>query len=326
MEIKELFRQNIPRAILIIFLFVLYTLGGTVNEYLFKYALNDITAGNLTGYVQWQAIELALALLVALLLPVATQTMTRQVQNYIHQIRKDLTHHYYAGGDEKVSKMQNELTANLKLLDNDYATPWIDILSAVLQIVFGVALLISMNWLLLLFTAILAVVTLLLPKIMEKKTSAAMKEVNVKNEKLLNTIEHWLGGLQELRRYTAYARLSRELHKASHSYVDANKQSYKYRNISYIINTFGNAIAQIGMSALAGFLFIFHQISFGDWAVAGSFAFLIFSSIFNMTSAITRVKSTKELREQTFLLRKKIKDESENKQPAYGINVIKLRH
>ena len=54
-------------------------------------------------------------------------------------------------------------------------------------------------------------------------------------------------------------------------------------------------------------LFIFHQISFGDWAVAGSFAFLIFSSIFNMTSAITRVKSTKELREQTFLLRKKIK-------------------
>ena len=93
MEIKELFRQNIPRAILTIFLFVLYTLGGTVNEYLFKYALNDITAGNLTGYVQWQAIELALELLVALLLPVATQTMTRQVQNYIHQIRKDLTHH-----------------------------------------------------------------------------------------------------------------------------------------------------------------------------------------------------------------------------------------
>lgn len=83
---------------------------------------------------------------------------------------------------------------------------------------------------------------------MEKKTSATVKEVNVKNEKLLNTIEHWLGGLQELRRYTAYARLSRELHKASHSYVDANKQSYKYRSISYIINTFGNAIAQIGMS------------------------------------------------------------------------------
>ena len=48
--------------------------------------------------------------------------------------------------------MQNELTANLKLLDNDYATPWIDILSAVLQIVFGVALLISMNWLLLFYS------------------------------------------------------------------------------------------------------------------------------------------------------------------------------
>lgn len=324
MKIKELFKQNIPRALLVIFLFVIYTLGGTLNEYLFKYALNDITSGNMNGYIQWQVIQLVLELVTALLLPFATLTMTKQVQSYIHQIRKEITHHYYAGGDEKVSKMQNELTANLKSLDSDYATPWITILNAVLQLVFAIGLLISMNWLLLVLTAFLAVITLLLPKIMEKKTSATMNKVNTKNAKLLNGIEHWLGGLQELRRYTAYSRLSRELHKASHSYVEANKQNAKYRSISYMINTFGDAISQVGMSLLAGILFIFNQISFGDWAVAGAFAYLIFAAIYDLTGAITRVKSTKVLREQTILLRKKIKNTAQNITFAYGVTVSNL--
>lgn len=324
MEIKELFRQNIPRALLIIFLFVLYTLGGTLNEYLFKYALNDITTGNFMGYVQWQAIQLVLELLVALLLPFATLTMTKQVQNYIHQIRKEILYHYYAGNDEKVSKMENELTANLKLLDSNYATPWITILSAILQLLFAVILLISMNWLLFVLTAVLTVVTILLPKIMEKKTAASMNEVNKKNEQLLNGIEHWLGGLQELRRYNAYSRLKRQLGKMSQSYVKASKNSAKYNSISYLINTFGNAIAQVGMTLLAGLLFIWGKISFGDWAVAGAFAYAVFSAIFDLTGAITQVKSTKELRKQTFNLRKKIVDKSKKKVDAYGVSISNL--
>lgn len=39
MKIKELFKQNIPRALLVIFLFVIYTLGGTLNEYLLMISL-----------------------------------------------------------------------------------------------------------------------------------------------------------------------------------------------------------------------------------------------------------------------------------------------
>lgn len=324
MSIKELFKINVPRAVLIIVVFLLYTLGGTLNEYIFKYALNDIAAGNLTSYVKWQTIQVGLELIVALMLPFATWMMTKQIQNYLHQIRKEIIQHYYADGIEKVSKMQNELTANLNLLNNSYASSWITILNAVFQIAFSVTLLISMNWLLLVMTVGLAIITLLLPKIMEKKTSTAMKKANEKNEKLLNTIEHWLGGLQELRRYNSYARLSKELHKASQSSVEANKQRYKYRSIAYIINSFGDAIAQIGMVVLAGFLFIFHQISFGDWAVAGAFTFLIFSAIYDLTGAITDVKSTKELRNQTFELRKKIADERKNKKPAYGVAVHDL--
>ena len=71
-----------------------------------------------------------------------------------------------------------------------------------------------------------------------------MDKVNQEHSKLLNAIEHWLGGLQELRRYTAYGRLARQMQKASGDYVKANKQNYKYQAISEIINGFGNALSQ----------------------------------------------------------------------------------
>ena len=90
----------------------------------------------------------------------------------------------------------------------------------------SIILLASMNWILILVTAIFAVITLSMPKIMEKKTSSAMDKVNKKNDKLLNTIEHWLGGLQELRRYSAYSRLIKQLNRASNDYVETSKKSF----------------------------------------------------------------------------------------------------
>src|SRR5699024_12034650 len=66
----------------------------------------------------------------AVLLPIATIAFTRQTQDYVHRIREEIIEHYYASSeDEKTSKMQNQLTANLKLLTTNFATPWVSILS-----------------------------------------------------------------------------------------------------------------------------------------------------------------------------------------------------
>ncbi|MFJ6934017.1 MAG: ABC transporter transmembrane domain-containing protein [Lactobacillus gallinarum] len=325
MNLKELFKTNGSRASLIIFLYILYAITGSLGEYLFKYGLNSITTGNLNRFIYWELVQFIMSILTALLLPIATIAFTRQVQDYLHKIRQDILHHYYnQDNDEKVSSMQNRLTANLKLLADNYATPWVAILSGVLEIIISIILLASMNWILILVTAIFAVITLSMPKIMEKKASSAMDKANKKNDKLLNTIEHWLGGLQELRRYSAYSRLIKQLNRASNDYVETSKKAFKYRSISYLFNGFGNAIAQVGMSFIAGILFLLHIISFGDFVVAGSFAFTIFSAIWNITQAITQVKSTNALRTQIADLRKSIPDKNENKTLAFGIKVSNL--
>lgn len=150
-----------------------------------------------------------------------------------------------------------------------------------------------------------------------------MKEVNDQNSKLLRTIEHWLGGLQELRRYSAYSRLSRQLHQASSAYISSNKKSYKYQSMAYLFNGFGNAIAQVGMVFIGAILFFMNKISFGDWVVATGFCSTSFVAIWDITEAITQVKSTKTLRLETTQLRQEI---SKEKLPtAYGVEVKDLK-
>lgn len=170
MTLKELLKNNVPRTILIISLYLIYAVAGALSQYLFKYAIDDITNKNFNGYVYWQILEAVMGLATVIILPIASTLFTRQIQDYLHQIRKDIVRHYYDdSNDEKLSVMQNQLTGNLKLLSTDFATPWITILSGILQILLAFGLLLSMNWILIVTTAILAIITFLTPKIMEKR-------------------------------------------------------------------------------------------------------------------------------------------------------------
>ena len=304
MSIKELFKVNWVRSFLIIALYVLYAISGTLGEYLFKYALNDIIKGQIDGYIFWQVMCAVMELAAAVLLPIATVFFTRQTQNYLHEIRGEIVQSYYKGQDKKVSEMQNDLSGNLKILTDQYANSWITILSALLQIILSIAVLISMNWILIIVTAFLAVITLLVPKIMEKKTAKATDLVNSQNEKLLNTVLHWISGLDELRRYNAYGRLSQSLKKSSQNLVDANKKNLKYQALSGFFNGIVNMVAQCSMLFAAVMLFFNNIISFGDFVVASGFAFTIFSALWDVTEVVVQIKSSKILREKTFKLRK----------------------
>lgn len=324
MSIKELMKVSIPRTILVIGLYLIYGVSGALGEFLFKNALNGITQSNMRQFILWIGVSSTLEILTVILLPLASTAFARQIQNYLHQIRKEIMHHYYQKHDSKVAKMQNQLTGNLKMLTDDYATPWIRILSGLIEIIACIGLLISMNWWLLVFTAIFAMITLSLPKIMEKRTSHTEDNVNQMNSKLLAAIGHWFNGLQELRRYNSYSRLKRSLNKASENYVEASKENIKAHSWSMLINAFGNSIAQVGMSFFAGILFFNGMISFGAWAVAGGMAFTIFTGIWDITSAITQVKSTKKLREKTANLRRNLTKQSCYKTNACGLKVTDL--
>ncbi|MCT3613885.1 ABC transporter ATP-binding protein, partial [Lactobacillus acidophilus] len=75
--------------------------------------------------------------------------------------------------------------------------------------------LIQLNWSLLVLTAVLAVINLLTPKIMEKATDKANKQVSIENSRLLKAIDYWMGGMKELRRYSSFLALFNAMNKSN---------------------------------------------------------------------------------------------------------------
>ena len=324
MSLKELLKTNIPRSVFILIVFSGYAICGTLGTYLFKYAINDLTKGHWDRFVFWLVVDFVISIFSVLLLPLGTFLFNKQIQECLHNIRAELMRHYYQSNTYKVSNIQNQLNNNLKILTDDYATPWIQVWTNLLSIIMAIGTLLTLHWSLILFVAITAVIVLTLPKIMSKKLSSSTAEASKKNAELLNTIENWFSGLGELRRYSAGARLDRALGQDSRKLAAANINRRKIQGISISINGLGNAIGQIGASLWSGLLFFAHIITLGDWFIAGSFASTIFNGLWSVISAMTQMRSTKKLRQEIAQLTKPISGKKQGTK-VYGVECHNLK-
>lgn len=324
MSLKELLKTNIPRSVFILIIFLGYAICGTLGTYLFKYAINDLTKGHWDRFVFWLVVDFVISIFSVLLLPLGTFLFNKQTQECLHNIRAELMRHYYQSNTYKVSNIQNQLNNNLKILTDDYATPWIQVWTNLLSIIMAIGTLLTLHWSLILFVAIAAVIVLTLPKVMTKKLSSSTAEASKKNAEFLNTIENWFSGLSELRRYSAGARLDRALGQDSIKLAAANVNRRKIQGISISINGLGNAIGQIGASLWSGLLFFAHIITLGDWFIAGSFASTIFNGLWSVISAMTQMRSTKKLRQEIAQLTKPIPGKKQGTK-VYGVECHNLK-
>ena len=323
LTLKQLLKTSIPRTILILLVFLAYALSGTATTYFFKYITNDLSNGNWSGFAFWIIVELIISIFTILLLPLGTFLFNKQIQEYLHEIRAKIMKHYYAAEPTKVADMQNQLGNNLKVLSDDYATPWIKIWINLLSIIMAIGTLLTLHWSLILIVTVVTIIVLCLPQLMTKKLSSSTAKAAQKNAQFLNTIENWFSGLGELRRYGAGGRLAKALGQDNQKLTDANVNSNKMKSIAIVINGVGNSIGQVGTGLWAGLLFFRHIISLGDWAIAGGFASTIFNGLWEIISAITQIRSTKELRADVTKLIQPL-PERKPKAAVYGLKCRNL--
>ena len=299
MNLSGLFKINRKRATFVLLLYFVYAITGTIDFYLFQFAVNALGAGNLSEYIKWQVFEFIPAFLGITILPLATYLFNQQIQDYIDKLRSKMVSHFYAENDLNVAQMQNNLQNNLDILTIDYALPWIDIVSNFLIILLSVGALFNLNWTFVLLTGILVLINLYLPKVMQKKTSQASTQVAQNNGSFLTVIGDWISGLNELRRYHAVSILNRELAKYGEQLEKSKVHQTKTRTFSNTVNGFGNTIGQLSIAFLAGILFLLGQIKIGTVLAATSFAYSIFSAVSAITVAMVKLKSTKTINENT---------------------------
>ncbi len=185
MDLKGLYKSNRRRYSLIILLLFLTAFANTMSSYLYKPAVDYLAKDNLKNTLYYFFIMILIGLLSIVIEAFAQTVYSKQVQEYLGLLRQKIVAHFYAKNNTSVSEMQNDLSSNLDMLADNYAMPLQTIIGNSFTLIMIIGVLIQLNWSLLVLTAVLAVISLLTLKIIEKATDKANKQVSIENSGLL---------------------------------------------------------------------------------------------------------------------------------------------
>lgn len=185
MDLKGLYKSNRRRYSLIILLLFLTAFANTMSSYLYKPAVDYLAKDNLKNTLYYFFIMILIGLLSIVIEAFAQTVYSKQVQEYLGLLRQKIVAHFYAKNNTSVSEMQNDLSSNLDMLADNYAMPLQTIIGNSFTLIMIIGVLIQLNWSLLVLTAVLAVISLLTLKIIEKATDKANKQVSIENSRLL---------------------------------------------------------------------------------------------------------------------------------------------
>lgn len=185
MDLKGLYKSNRRKYSLIILLLFLTAFANTMSSYLYKPAVDYLAKDNLKNTLYYFFIMILIGLLSIVIEAFAQTVYSKQVQEYLGLLRQKIVAHFYAKNNTSVSEMQNDLSSNLDMLADNYAMPLQTIIGNSFTLIMIIGVLIQLNWSLLVLTAVLAVISLLTLKIIEKATDKANKQVSIENSRLL---------------------------------------------------------------------------------------------------------------------------------------------
>lgn len=180
MNIKGIFNKNKIRFIGICILLILETASATSVTYLMTPAFNYIKKNKLNLFLIFITLSASLQFISTILTSLGNVLYAHQIQDYIHQIRNNITRYLFVNDDENVSEIQNNLNSNIQEVTNKYTNPLLILWRRVLTIAFSLGVLFTFNWSLVVLTLLLSFVGLYLPKLFERMTSSATLEVTKK--------------------------------------------------------------------------------------------------------------------------------------------------
>lgn len=326
MKLSNLIKTNILNSIIIVSLIVIYGCGTAFSSYVIKFAYNSLSKSNFFQFLYFILVSLITGLVAFIINSVATWLYSRQLQQYIGLIRDNLVKHYYRSKSVSTAAMINNLNNNLQLLTDQYANQVLRILSSLFVMVTSTIALVMFHWSIAVLVVTLVIITLLVPKLTHKALTKATKKISEQNKKYLNTIFQWFNGLAELRRYLAFDAFSHYLTKKGTDLEQSFVDRQKVMGLAQFINGCANSFSQVAVTFLATILFFAKIVSFGTIIAAGTFASSIFNSALTITTALTRMQSTKNINQQLNELQREIPSTYSNETNFSAIKTRSLKY
>lgn len=298
MNISGIFKVNKGKFISICLLTIIEAISATYTTYLMTPAFNYIKQMKFGLFFAFVVLSAVFEFINVGLTSLITLMYNQQVQKYIHQIRNNISRHIFVKNDEKMSEIQNNLNPNMVEFTSKYTTPMLVLSRRVLSIVFSIGVLFTFNWSLVLLTLILSFIGLYLPKVFEKVTSSATFKVTKKNEHLLDTIEKWAQGLDELRRYASFGSYEGAIQESTSGLQTATIKDCYWGNLATAITSFVSPLGIVLLLFLSVYLYFTGQIVFGAVITSGIFANQILNAVTLLAESINLVKSSNKLRQK----------------------------
>ena len=285
------------------FRFALFVLGSIVvpaiaifSTYLTQTLTNVILARNWHEFILIAIVCFIIMLILYFLLPIVQNLDNYLQQDLNQQVRAKIVKHYY--DDQKqhtVADMQNRLTNDLTLINENYFTNLFGVIYGTVLIISVVIYLILLSWQLLIVICIMVAVSLLLPKLTEKPLQKANQMISDSNQAYLDTLNDWLSGLEQIRQFMAGAKLFSVTANASKKLEDANVKQTGYIKLLEAVNGIVSALFGLILFILAGVLVKQGSITIGALMIVGNFRFYLSQGINMVTSGRGAMKGTTKL-------------------------------
>ena len=285
------------------FRFALFVLGSIVvpaiaifSNYLAQTLTNVILARNWHEFILIAIVCFIIMLILYFLLPIVQNLDNYLQQDLNQQVRAKIVKHYY--DDQKqhtVADMQNRLTNDLTLINENYFTNLFGVIYGTVLIISVVIYLILLSWQLLIVICIMVAVSLLLPKLTEKPLQKANQMISDSNQAYLDTLNDWLSGLEQIRQFMVGVKLFSITANASKKLEDANVKQTGYIKLLEAVNGIVSALFGLILFILAGVLVKQGSITIGALMIVGNFRFYLSQGINMVTSGRGAMKGTTKL-------------------------------
>ena len=266
-------------------------------------ALNALIELDFKGFVE-AALLMFLAfmlLLVFVYFQIVKQTQT--IQKMVTAIREDITFRIeetsYNGFHKKqVGTYISWLSNDMYTLEGQGFESLYLVASGVISTITSIIALLFFHWSIVVWSLIATGITLLLPKMVEKKMGEAQLFTTQENERFLSKANDVLGGFDTLFSYNLLNKITDSVKDASTALADAKTKQAQVIGKVAILGTFGNVFGQLSVLVLTGWLALQSLISIGALASTGGLASVIFNSIGNITQQIATIRSTQPIFEK----------------------------
>lgn len=309
MGLKDYFKANRQRALLVLLLVTLTQAATTIYTYLTTPELNAIAQGKFSFFLELILVQFLIGQVCNISFNLGSVQNTKQTQALFHQVRQKMIRHFYQK-PAKVSEMENHLGNDLQLIQENYYNIYFYFVCDLIYIILTIGTLFTFHWILVAYTLTITALAIIVPKLMENYTNLATEAVSLQNKRFLQVLEKWFAGLEELRRYQNKLVLKKVVGSQSRQLEDSEYRRDKLMCYTGMVAAVFNIAGRVGVPLIAEILYFKGQVNLGAILTAGYFANGIFYSVDSCVNKYTQLKSTKTLRNNLANLQKNLPEDN----------------